>query len=69
MKRHSMLAALTLAATASPAMAMARGEIEGGEPKPVQPRRKPAAIRANLSRNHPDYGLTPQEHFARKATQ
>lgn len=26
----------------------------------------PPPIRANLSRNHPDYGLTPQQHFARK---
>lgn len=22
---------------------------------------------ANLSRNHPDYGLTPKEHYRRKA--
>ena len=36
---------------------------------PVSPRSaRPLAFPplANLSRNHPDYGLTPAEHYARK---
>lgn len=27
----------------------------------------PTHIRANLSVNHPDYGMSPQEHLAEKA--
>ena len=67
MKRHAMLAALALAASAGPALASVSTEGEDLNPKPSPPRRKPAAIKANLSRNHPDYGMTPAEHAEAKA--
>lgn len=66
MKRHAMLAAMALVAASNSAMASVGTEEKS--PTPSEPRRrKHSAIKANLSRNHPDYGMSPAEHAAAKA--
>jgi hypothetical protein len=54
-------------ATMMKALAGAATSLEGSLKQPAKKEKYPNPPRANLSRNHPDYGLTPAEHFARKA--